>query len=112
MHARVWRVRMLPGKTEDFKAALQALSEQARRQPGYRGFLLLGPAGEDTPDTTVIGLWESFDAMRASERNLFLTQALAHLYKFSEGMPHIIERPVLSSNFEVGGKSAGPGTRA
>jgi len=112
MHARVWRVRMLPGKTEGFKAALLALSEQARKQPGYRGFLLLGPAGEDTPDTTVIGLWESFDAMRASERNLFLTQALAHLYKFSEGMPHIVERPVLSSNFEVGGKSAGPGTRA
>ena len=99
MHARVWRIRMLPGKTEEFKAALLSLSEQARRQPGYRGFLLLGPTGEDTPDTTVIGLWESFEAMRESERNLFLTQALAHLFRFSDGLPHIIERPVLSSNF-------------
>jgi len=103
MHARVWRVRMLPGKTEEFKAALLALSEQARRQPGYRGFLLLGPAGNDTPDTTIIGLWESFDAMRESERNLFLTQALAHLYRFSDGLPHIVERPVLATNFRTEG---------
>ena len=102
MHARVWRVRTLPGKTEEFKAALLALSEQARRQAGYRGFLLLGPAANDTPDTTIIGLWESFEAMRDSERNLFLTQALAHLYRFSDGMPHILERPVLAMNFHTG----------
>jgi len=99
MHARIWRIHMQPGKTEEFKSALQSLSAQARRQPGYRGFLLLGPAGDDTPDTTVIGLWESFDAMRDSERNLFLTQALAHLYKYSDGLPHIVERPVLAANF-------------
>jgi quinol monooxygenase YgiN len=99
MHARVWRIRMLPGKTEEFKAALMALSEQARKQPGYRGFLLLGPAGPDAPDTTIIALWESFDAMRESERNLFLTQALAHVFRFSDGLPLIIERPVLAGNF-------------
>jgi hypothetical protein len=94
---------MQNGKTNEFKSALLGLSEQAARgQPGYRGFLLLGPAGDDTPDTTIIGLWDSFDAMRDSERNLFLTQALAHLYKFSEGMPHIIERPVLALNFRTG----------
>ncbi len=101
MHARVWRVHMLPGKTEEFKAALMALSEQARRQTGYRGFLLLGPAGADAPDTTIIALWESFDAMRESERNLFLTQALAHVFRFSDGLPLIIERPVLTSDFRA-----------
>lgn len=99
MHARVWRIHLLSGKTEEFKAALLALSELARKQPGYRGFLLLGPAGEDAPDTTIIALWESFDAMRESERNLFLTQALAHVFRFSDGLPHIIERPVLAGNF-------------
>jgi len=101
MHARVWRIRMLAGKTDEFKSALKGLSDQARRQPGYRGFLLLGPAGDDTPDTTVISLWDSFDDMRATERNLFVTQALAHLYKFSEGMPHIVERPVLDAFFRI-----------
>jgi antibiotic biosynthesis monooxygenase (ABM) superfamily enzyme len=90
---------MLPGKTEEFKAALQSLSALARKQPGYRGFLLLGPAGDDTPDTTIIAIWDSFDAMRDSERNLFLTQALAHLFQFCDGLPHILERPVLASNF-------------
>jgi hypothetical protein len=94
---------MLPDKTEEFKAALLALSHQAQRQHGYRGFLLLGPAGTDTPDTTIISLWESFEAMRDSERNLFLTQALAHLYRFSDGLPHIIERPVLTSDFPLVG---------
>jgi len=103
MHARVWRIRMLPDKTEEFKAALLALSQQAQRQHGYRGFLLLGPVGTDTPDTTIISLWESFEAMRDSERNLFLTQALAHLYRFSDGLPHIIERPVLTSDFPLAG---------
>ena len=101
MHARVWRIRMLPGKTEEFKLALKALSDQASRHHGYCGFLLLGPAGDDTPDTTVIALWESFDAMSDSERSLFLTQALAHVYRFSDGMPHIVERPVLSSDFRT-----------
>jgi heme-degrading monooxygenase HmoA len=99
MHARIWRIRMLPGKTEEFKTALKALSEQASRHQGYRGFLLLGPADNDTPDTTIIGLWESFEAMRDSERSLFLTQALAHVYRFSDGLPQIVERPVLSSDF-------------
>jgi hypothetical protein len=99
MHARVWRIHMLPGKTEEFKAALMALSEQASRQHGYRGFLLLGPAGPDAPDTTIIALWESLDALRESERNLFLTQALAHVFRFSDGLPLIIERPVLTSDF-------------
>ncbi len=101
MYARVWRVRMLPGKTDEFKAALQSLTEQAKRQPGYRGFLLLGPAGEDAPDTTIIALWDSFESMRESERNLLVTQALAHLYRFSDGMPHILERPVLAAFFRV-----------
>jgi len=103
MHARVWRIHMLPGKTEEFKAALLALSEQARRQPGYRGFILLGPAGADAPDTTIIALWESLEAMRESERNLWLTQALAHVFKFSDGLPLIIERPVLAGNFKGAG---------
>ena len=100
MHARVWRIRILPGKTEEFIIALRTLANQARgRHPGYRGYLLLGPAGEDTPDTTLIALWDSFESMRDSERNFLVTQALAHLIQFSESMPHIVERPVLANNF-------------
>jgi len=100
MHARVWRIRILPGKTEEFVTSLRVLSNQARgRHPGYCGYLLLGPAGDDTPDTTLIALWDSFDAMRQSERNFLVTQALAHLIQFSESMPHIVERPVLANSF-------------
>ncbi|HXZ18311.1 MAG TPA: hypothetical protein VEG63_00065 [Candidatus Acidoferrales bacterium] len=95
MYSRVWRVRMLPGKTEEFKTALLAISNQAHRHRGFRGLVLLGPVDNDTPDTTIIALWDSFEAMRESERNLLLTQALAHLHRFSDGMPHIVERPVL-----------------
>jgi antibiotic biosynthesis monooxygenase (ABM) superfamily enzyme len=99
MHARVWQLRILPGKTEDFKAAVKAVSGLARKQQGYRGVLALGSEKEGTWEATVIAFWDSLEAIRESERNLFLMQALARVFSCSDGLPHIVEQPVLTSDF-------------
>ena len=79
MYARVWQLRIRPGRTEEFKATLDSLHPTAERQPGYRGFVALGSSKEKAPEVTVISLWDSLEAMRESERNMFLMQAISRL---------------------------------
>jgi antibiotic biosynthesis monooxygenase (ABM) superfamily enzyme len=99
MHARVWQLRILPGKTEDFKAAVKEASGLARKQRGYPGVLALGAGKVDSREATVIALWDSLEAIQESERNLFLMQALARVFTCSDGLPQIAEQPVLANDF-------------
>ena len=48
---------------------------------------------------TLVALWESFEAMRVSEDNLFLMQAIARFLACCEGFPHITEQELLASDF-------------
>ena len=48
---------------------------------------------------TLVGLWDSLEAMRASEDNLFLTQAISRFLACCEGFPHITEQELLASDF-------------
>ncbi|HKO05517.1 MAG TPA: antibiotic biosynthesis monooxygenase [Candidatus Acidoferrales bacterium] len=102
MHARVWQVRIRPGKTDDFKAALQSLYPQAQRQPGYRGGVALTSGTANAPEVTIVAIWNSLDEMRASERNMFVTQAISRVLGCCDGFPEITEREVLDRDWFTG----------
>jgi heme-degrading monooxygenase HmoA len=77
MHARVWQLQVRSGRVRDFQDVFSSLVDLAQRQEGYHGVLALAAGKSESPDVTVVALWDSLQAIRASENNLFLTQALA-----------------------------------
>ncbi|HUK54781.1 MAG TPA: antibiotic biosynthesis monooxygenase [Candidatus Binatia bacterium] len=98
MHARVWQVRIRPGKLSEFRAAITSLTAPANRQHGFRGSLaLLGDASE-APDVTVVAVWDSLDDMRASERNMFLMQAISRVLGCCDGFPQITEQEIIAGS--------------
>jgi len=99
MHARVWELHVRPGKVQDFQDILSSLVELARQQEGYRGVLALASGKSESPDVTLVALWDSLEAMRASEDNLFVTQAIARFLACCDGFPHITEQELLASDF-------------
>ena len=99
MHARLWQLHLRPGMVQDFQDILSSLVELAREQGGYRGIVASASGKSESPDVTLIGLWDSFESMRAREDNLFLTQAIARFMACSDGFPHITEQELLASDF-------------
>jgi quinol monooxygenase YgiN len=71
MHARVSQLHVRPGKVQDFQEILSSLVELARQHEGYRGVLALASGKSESPDVTLVALWDSLEAMRVSEDNLF-----------------------------------------
>jgi hypothetical protein len=67
--------------------------------PLYRGVLALASGKSESPDVTVVALWDSLQAIRASESNLFLTQAISRFLACCDGLPHITEQELLASDF-------------
>jgi len=106
MNARVWQFHIRPGKAQDFQAILSSVIDLARQQQGYRGGVALASGKSESPEVTLVALWDSFEAMRASENNLFLTQAISRFLACCEGLPHIIEQKVLASDFIATGARA------
>jgi quinol monooxygenase YgiN len=98
MHARVWQLHIRPGKVQDFQDILSTLVDLARQQEGYRGVLALASGNSESPDVTLIALWDSLEAIRASENNFFLTQAISRYLACCEGLPHITEQELLASD--------------
>jgi quinol monooxygenase YgiN len=101
MHARVWQLHIRPGKVQDFQNILSSLVDLARQQEGYRGVLALASGKSESPEVTLVALWDSLEAIRASENNLFLTQAISRFLVCCEGLPHITEQELLASDFIV-----------
>jgi heme-degrading monooxygenase HmoA len=99
MNARVWQLHIRAGKTEEFQEIFYSLVELARRQDGYRGAVALSSGKPEAPDVIMVALWDSAEAIRASEKNLFLTQAIARVLSCCEGVPHITEQEILASDF-------------
>ncbi len=98
MHARVWQLRILPGKLEEFTSAARSLIPPARQQKGFRGVLVLHTGAGEPREVLIVSVWESLEELKASEKNLFLYQALARLLSFCEGLPSIREHEVLISD--------------
>ncbi len=99
MHARVWQLHIRPDKVQDFQDILSSVIDLAHGQEGYRGFLALASEKLESPDVTLVALWDSLEAIRASENNLYLTQAMSRFLVCCEGLPHITERELLASDF-------------
>jgi hypothetical protein len=99
MHARVWQLHLRPGMVQDFRDILSSLVELARQQDGYRGVLALASGKSESPDVTLVALWDSLETIRASENNLFLTEAISRYLVCCEGLPHITEQELLASDF-------------
>jgi hypothetical protein len=76
-----------------------SLVELAGQQGGYRGVLALCSGKSESPDVTLVALWDSLEAIRVSENNLFLTHAIARYQTCCEGFPHITVQELLPSDF-------------
>jgi hypothetical protein len=59
-----------------------------------------------SPEVTLVALWDALEAMRASEDNLFVTQAIARFLACCDGFPHITEQELLASDFIATGARA------
>jgi len=99
MHARVWQLQIRTGKVQDFQTILSSVVDLARQQKGFRGVLALASGKSEAPEVTVVVLWDSLQAIRATENNLFLTAAISRYLPCCEGLPHITEQEVLASDF-------------
>ncbi len=104
MYARVMKIQILPGKIDEFLAAVESLHPGLRKQSGFKAMLIL--CSPETPvkssrdreiDATTITVWETMEHMRASEQNMFLYQALARMKVFCKGFPQIHEEEVIAS---------------
>jgi len=97
MYARVWRTGILPGKIEEFTAALNAIRPLLRKQHGFCGLLALR-SGPGALETTVVSLWTSIDDLRNSEGPVF--QEAAHsILSYCEPHPGVREEEVVLSDF-------------
>jgi heme-degrading monooxygenase HmoA len=102
MHARVTHVHIQPGKVEDFTGGLDSIVPMIRQQAGFRAMVVLRNDTGKTPAATVITVWDSLADLKASEKNLFLYQALSRVLSFCEEFPSIREQEVLLGEFAAG----------
>ena len=100
MYARVWKVGILPGKVEEFTAAANAMMPMLRKQPGFRGCVVLRTGPGEALECSVFSLWDSIDALRDSETPAF-RQALVPFLALCEDHPLMREEEVLMSEFAV-----------
>ncbi len=99
MYARVTQYRILPGKIEQFTAAVDTLMPAIHRLKGFRFLLVLRGPEKDRPGATAISVWETLDDLHAGDNNVFLNQALARVLGCCDGFPTIREQEVLLSEF-------------
>ena len=100
MHARVTRLRIRPGKLEEFVTAFDSIIPTIQKQAGFRALLVLrNPTA--APEATVVSAWDSLEELRASEQNMFLFQALARILSYCEGFPVTEEHELLVGDFAV-----------
>ncbi len=97
MYARVWRAGILPGKVEEFTAALNSIRPLLRKQPGFCGLLALR-SGPGVLEATVVSLWASIDDLRNSEATIFQQAALGIL-SYCQPHPAVREEEVVMSDF-------------
>ena len=98
MYARVWRLGILPGKVEEFAAAINSFLPILRRQAGFRGlFAVRGGPGERL-EVTGFSAWDSLEALRNSETREY-QEALDRVLSCCEHRPFMREEEVLVSEF-------------
>jgi len=111
MYARVMQFRILPGKLNDYLLAVESLRPGLRKQAGFRAMMILrspeaaAKEGDEREiNVTTFTIWETMEHMRASEKNLFLYQAVARMQEHCKGFPQIHEEEVIASELGGGNK--------
>ena len=99
MHARVLHFHIRSGQLKEFQSAVDSVVPQIRKQAGFRALVVLHASQGAKPEATVMSVWDSLDDLKASEKNMFLYQALARVLTYCEGFPAIREHEVLVSEF-------------
>ena len=100
MYARVSEFRVLEEKLPEFVRASKSVLPLIRREKGFRALLVL--KGEGSPVLVrVVSLWESHQHMKASEKSLFLYQALSRVMPASQGFPLMEECEALVAEMAV-----------
>ena len=97
MYARVWRAGILPGKVEEFAAAVNSARPILRGQPGFCGLLVLR-SGPGALEATLISVWNSIDDLRNSEATTF-QQTVVSVLSYCEPRPAMREEEVVVSEF-------------
>jgi len=95
MHARVVSAQADPQRVESFEELRQlgeALAENAAEQPGNRGFV--GMIDRSTGKIMAVSLWETPQALEASELSHYLRRQIACASS-------VIGSPVICETFEV-----------
>jgi heme-degrading monooxygenase HmoA len=105
MYARVWQIRLPAEKSQEMAETVSSIAQLARRHDGYRGALLLRPAEGAEGEVLVIALWDSAEKMKASEQQLFVTQAMARIIDTSKALPTIRAHEVLFSDLGLSNES-------
>ena len=98
MYARVWKFVVLPGKFQEFADVSNSMIPVYRRQPGFRGLLLLRGGPGEKLEVTVVSAWDSLVALRNSEDNT-IEKALSHILTLCEHRPFMREEEVVVSEF-------------
>jgi quinol monooxygenase YgiN len=89
MYARVWHLRIRPGKIQEFKRAIDSFVPFARQRRGFLGILPLYSSGRRASETTLVALWETLDAMRTSERAGHVSRAISRFLSCCDASPRI-----------------------
>jgi quinol monooxygenase YgiN len=94
MYARVSEFRVPSENLAGFTEAAQSILPLIRKESGFRAVLVL--KGEGSPVLVrVVSVWQSYEHLKASERSMFLYQALSRVMAFSKGFPIIEENEVM-----------------
>ena len=99
MYARASEVKIQPGKLDEFRNAVESVIPALRTQPGFRAMVVLRSSDPAALEATIISMWDSLEDLKASERNLFLYQALARILGSCESFPRMTQHEVLVSEF-------------
>lgn len=99
MHARVSEYQVLPDKTKAFVKAAESMLPKLRKQEGFRALLVMRGAKKDPGTAMIVSVWDTLADLRASEKSLFLYQALSRLMAYTKGLPELSECEVLLTEF-------------
>jgi heme-degrading monooxygenase HmoA len=98
MYARVWKFNVLSDKVEEFGAACRAVGAINRKRPEFRGFVVVRGGSRDAPECTVVSVWDSLEALRASEGEAF-QKSLARVMACCQPGTVLQEEDVLICDF-------------
>lgn len=100
MYARVWKAKILPGKADEFAAAINLVRPLLLRQPGFCGLLALRTGPGEGLEATVISVWSSIDDLRNSETPDF-QRAVVNMLTYCENRPVMREEEVVQCEFSA-----------